>query len=161
MKCFSIAYAVVLALAFFVLAWVAVPRNADASQPGLQGATISVPAFLTGPVLAKRGAPNIAKPVISGGLEYRVVHDRYKENGRPRGIRAFVEARDEKSKQSFWRVEVYHIRYRLNLETDVQDIYISTLKIDASGLSAIDERGQTYIVDLKTRTVEKVQKGSK
>ena len=77
-------------------------------------------AMLTGPVLAKRGAPMIAKPLLSGNVEYRTLHDRYKENDKPRGIRAFVEARDAKTKKSLWRVKVYDIRYRLALETDVQ-----------------------------------------
>ncbi len=108
--------------------------------------------MITGPVLAKRGAPKIAKPVISDGIEYRAVHDRYKETGRPRGIRAFVEARDTKTKKSLWRVQVYDMRYRPDLETDVQDVYIKDLKLDKSGLIATDERGQRFLINLKTPT---------
>lgn len=106
--------------------------------------------MMTGPAFAKRGAPKIAEPVVSDGVEYRVVHDRYKENGRPRGIRAFVEAWDTKTKKALWRVEVYDVRYRGDLETDVQDVYIKDLKFDKSGLTATDERGKPFLIDPKT-----------
>jgi hypothetical protein len=106
--------------------------------------------MMTDPALAKRGAPKIAKPVISDGVEYRAVHDRYKEKGRPRGIRAFVEARDTKTKKSLWRVQVYDIRYRGVLETDVQDVYIKDLKLDKSDLIVTtDERSRRYFINPK------------
>jgi hypothetical protein len=109
---------------------------------------------MTVPAFAKRVAPKIAPPIVAEGVEYRPIHDRYQEKGKPRGIRTHIEARDVKTRKSLWRVEVYHIRYRLDLETDVQDVFINQLKLDANGLLAVNERGQRFRLEPKTGAVK-------
>jgi hypothetical protein len=102
---------------------------------------------------AKRQPPKPVKPVAADGVEYHVLHDRFSEGGIPAGIRATLEARDLKSGKAAWSVRLYEIRYDQNLETDVQDVYVTSLRIDGDTLHVTTEK-DPLAVDLKTRTVK-------
>jgi hypothetical protein len=118
---------------------------------------LSLPAlflgFLASPALAKRTAPREAAPLVAGGVRYQVLHDRYLANDRPAGLRAYIEAWDVKSNKRLWKVKVYEIVYDRNLETDVQDVYIESLKLDGKKLTATTENKKAYRVDIDRHKV--------
>jgi hypothetical protein len=64
-----------------------------------------------------------------------------------------VEARDEKTDQLLWTTKVYSVAYDSNLETDVQDVFITKLEVANGKLFVTNESNQKYQVDLKTGEV--------
>jgi hypothetical protein len=130
------------------------------------GSLLSLALFLgvlTAPALAKRGPPPDAAPVVADGVRYQAVHDRYTANNAPAGLRAYVEAWDVKADKLLWNVKVYEIVYDQNLESDVQDIYIESLKMDGKILVATTERKKEYRVDiygLLTKSINAIDKRS-
>ena len=109
--------------------------------------------FLALPALAKRTAPPEAAPLVANGIRYQVAHDRYMAHKNPAGLRAYIEAWDVKSKKLLWKVKVYEIVYDQKLETDVQDIYIESLKLDGKRLIVTTERKKAYRVDIERHKV--------
>lgn len=108
--------------------------------------------------LAKRSPPTPVKPVSHDGVTYKAYHKILgKTKQGKQGFLAYVEAWDENTKKKLWRLKVYEIVYDLNLETDVQDVYIKTLAIDKGSLLVTDEGGKRFMVDLKTRQVSEVK----
>lgn len=110
---------------------------------------LSLLALAVSPALAKRAAPPAVEPVAAEGIQYRVSADHP----------GCVEAIDVKTKQPLWFRQVYTIRYDANLERDVQDVHVSSLKLEGGTLLITSERGGEYQLDLKTLDV-KVLKGS-
>ena len=55
-------------------------------------------------------------------------------------------------------MQIFSVRYDFDKETDVQDLFIATLKLVNRGrtLLVTDERGGRYGVALKTRAVTKL-----
>jgi hypothetical protein len=107
---------------------------------------------------AKRKAPEPVKPVTAGKIEYRALHERYKGNKSLGGLRAYVEARNTRTKKALWKVKIYDIPYKADLETDVQDVHINSLKLEKRGLLVGTEKGKTYLVDLTKKTVRELKK---
>lgn len=101
---------------------------------------------------AKRVGPPDVEPVTIDGVRYEAVHW-----GRERGLGqngGYLEAVDAASGASLWLLQVYAIDYDPDLEEDVQDVFIETLKAGPRGtLKVVDERGRRYAVDPATRTV--------
>jgi hypothetical protein len=108
------------------------------------------------PLHAKRLPPPEVKPVVAGGVEYRAEHERFAMNDRPAGLRAFVEARDAKTKTPLWKVKVYEIVYQGGLETDAQEVYIASLKMTPKGLVVGTEKKVEYLVDLTKKTAKRL-----
>ena len=104
---------------------------------------------------AKRIAPSVVAPVVHQGVKYVAPHfgNGTGQNG------GYIEARDEQTGKKIWGLVVYRTDYNDALERDVQDVLISTLRIDAKRNCLIVEtdRKDLYYVDLSTR---KVSKGS-
>lgn len=100
---------------------------------------------------AAKKAIATVEPVRLDGVEYRVVYEHDRQDGRPRGMRAFIEARDANTKESLWRVQVYDIRYREDMEAEAQDVYIKELELHEamSWLIATDDRGGQFYVYAK------------
>ena len=105
-------------------------------------------------IAAKRPAPSEVKPIIHEGIKYVVIHfsglvPEVKQNG------GYIEARDAKTDKKLWGLMVYKIEYNLKLESDVQDVFITSLRVDkkANRLIIENELDYTYHVDLKTKKV--------
>jgi hypothetical protein len=113
--------------------------------------------WLAAPVAAKRPAPKAVKPVSAKGVEYRVAHERFSRDGTPAGLRAFVEAWDQKAKKKLWRVQVYQVAYDPKLEADVQDVYVTSLSFRAKGLLVKADNKKQYLIDLAKKTVSEVK----
>jgi hypothetical protein len=104
---------------------------------------------------AKRGAPAEVPSVKHGNLEYRVRHQI--GNGHLPG---FVEAWDTAKNGQVWLRQIYVIRRDPDLEGDVQDVFITGIKLiaDRNVLEITNERGGVYELNLETLEV-KTMKG--
>ena len=109
---------------------------------------MAVIGIISGPVAyGKRAAPKSVSPVISGKIEYRA----------PRDHMGCVEA--WQGKQLIWRRQIYVVKYDLDLEGDVQDVFITTMERKGKTLIVKNERDSEYHLDLESLEV-KVTKGS-
>lgn len=93
------------------------------------------------------------KAVSAGGVRYEVMR-----NARMRGFEqsgGVVAAVDVKSKTELWTLKVYTVKFDPAEERDVQEVFITALKVDPGGrqLTVTNERGETYRVDTATRAV--------
>jgi len=100
------------------------------------------------PGLAKRLAPKPVAPVISGGI-------RYSAGGN--GTDQYVVATDLASGHELWRVKVFHVHIDPWMERDVQDVFITDLKLVDNTLFVRDEKSRCYSIDLAGRQVRKRQ----
>lgn len=99
--------------------------------------------LVVAPALAKRSPPAKVAPVKSGEVEYRVPHDKM----------GCVEAWDIRSDQLIWRKQVYVVRFDLELERDVQDVFITSVEVQKGKLLVKNERESAYHVELETLQV--------
>ena len=104
--------------------------------------------------VAKRAVPSIVIPVQVGSIEYSVPH----RNGSHKQM-GFIEARDLKSGGLIWSRQIYAVKYDLELEGDVQDIFIKSIAVHGNNLIITNERKSEYQLNLKTLHI-KVLKGS-
>jgi hypothetical protein len=100
--------------------------------------------------LAKRIAPKDVAPVVRHEVEYRfpMTPDR----------QGYVEAYD-KSNRLIWSRQIYVVVKDPELESDVQDVFITSAKIEGNTLRIVNERQFEYSLDLETLEV-KVIKGA-
>ncbi len=105
---------------------------------------------------AKRRAPPKVPAVTLNGTRYeQAVLPRDETTGQRTGwLAAFRGA----SEELLWRVRVYELAVDPALEGDVQDVYFKTMTAtpDGHALLVENERGQRYMVDVRTRTVRRV-----
>ena len=95
---------------------------------------------LTSPVFAKRSPPIEVKPVLAAEVEYRVPHDKM----------GCVEAWDVCTKLMIWRKQVYVVKYDVDLEKDVQDVFITSVEVQKGKLLIKNERQSEFELDLTT-----------
>lgn len=100
-------------------------------------------------VHAKRAAPTKVKPVASGTMEYRA----------PQSQIGCIEAWNTESNEMSWRRQIYVIKYQSGLERDIQDIFITNLRLTENQLIVSNESNSEYSLDLNTLEV-KVLKGA-
>lgn len=100
--------------------------------------------IISSQTFAKRLAPKVVKPVYHNGIEYSAPpFVGRNQNG------GYVEAKNRKTGQRIWLKRVYKIDYEKNLEKDVQDVFIKSLKVEGDTLIVTDERGLVHKVSLK------------
>ena len=111
--------------------------------------TLALLVFASLNAYTKRAAPNPVKPLVHDGVEYSA----------PMGVEKMgvIEARDAKSKALLWAQKIYRIKYNPDLERDVQWVFIKEIEIEDESLIVINERGQKYALDLKTRKVTEAE----
>ena len=100
-----------------------------------------------GVCLAKRGAPSPVAPVRVGDLEYRA-----SVSSRCPGC---VEIWDISRHRQVETIVVYRIPYKFWLEQDVQWKFITKLEVHGNDLLVLNEKGDSYRVDLATKRVAK------
>lgn len=93
------------------------------------------------------------KPVSSNGVRYETVR-----NARMRGFKqagGVIAAIDEKSGRELWTLQVYEVTFDRAEERDVQEVFITRLRVGGSGkqLQVTNERKQVFMVDLADRKV--------
>jgi hypothetical protein len=106
------------------------------------------------PAYAKRAPPKEVPPVRQNGVEYSAAYwavdcGFMSAEGQPGG---YVQAKD-KSGKLLWDLRVYEVKYDCNIETDVQDLFITSLKMIDGKLQVVNEEGDKFVVDLSNRKV--------
>lgn len=102
---------------------------------------------------AKRVPPAEVPSLIVGDLRIDVIHwgrdEGFGQNG---GV---LRAVDTTTGATAWTLKVYEIAYDQHLESDVQDIFITSLRKPwlRNHLLVGDEQGRHWRVDLATRAV--------
>jgi hypothetical protein len=98
---------------------------------------------------AKRSPPEKVEPIRAGGIEYRVPHNHM----------GCVESWDTARDELVWRRQVYAVRYDVELERDVQDVFIVSVEMRDKKLVVKNERSSEYQLDPNSLEV-KVVKGA-
>ena len=103
----------------------------------------------TAMVNTKRTPPAKLKPVRGSGIEYRA----------PQKMIGCVEAWNTAENQRIWFRQIYTVQYNPSLEGDVQDIFISGLKLEAEHqrLTIENEKGGIFTLNLETLEVQTVK----
>ena len=101
---------------------------------------------------AKRRVPKVP-PVVVGAIRYEAMR-----GARGRGFAqngGIVEAVDTKTGKSLWTAVIYTTVYDPHEEADVQDRYITEMKLSPDGkhLQIASENKKSYLLDLSDRTV--------
>jgi hypothetical protein len=96
-------------------------------------------------VSAKRAAPAKVEPVIHEGVRFVAPNDD--------GRRGYIEAWDVQTNKRLWDLTVFTNRIDPKLEEDVQWVFIEKLSVRDGTLMVISERGKTYQIELKTKTI--------
>ena len=100
------------------------------------------------PVMAKRMAPREVEPVTYQGIKYVANHARM----------GFVEAREVKTGKKLWEQQLYQVQIDPRRERDVQDVFITDLKIKNKNLIIKNETQGIYELDLQTRKIKNLKK---
>lgn len=100
-------------------------------------------------VSAKRIPPKEVPEITHEGITYRVLHWKHQNQLQNGG---YVEAVREKGSKKEWETLAYLVEYVEKLERDVQDCFITSMKLDKKNerLVVVNENKQTYYIDLKT-----------
>jgi hypothetical protein len=116
---------------------------------------VSTLLFVATTAFAKRAPPAEVAPVRQGDLEYRVRHHTGREY-----LPGFVEAWDTSKNGLVWHRQIYVIRRNPDLEGDIQDVFITGMKLlpDRNVLEITNEAGGVFELNLETLAV-KVLKG--
>lgn len=103
----------------------------------------------TAMVNAKRKSPATVSPARGPEIEYRAPHQ----------MIGCIEAWDTAENRRIWFRQIYTVRYDPSLERDVQNIFISGLKLEAEHqrLSIENEKGGIFTLNLETLEVQTVK----
>lgn len=101
---------------------------------------------------AKRRVKRV-KPVSKHGIRYEEIR-----GARTRGFPqngGIIAAIDETTEKEIWTLIIYETVYDDQEELDVQDIYITKLKVNWRGtiLTVVNERHKAYEINLKDQSV--------
>lgn len=106
----------------------------------------------------KRMAPKEVSPVVYNGVIYSAPSFIKKDNKFIKG--QYIVAKAADTGKILWDLRVYEVRYREDLESDVQDVFITELKIDKGYLLVTNERGEKFKVALKSKKVTRLENNS-
>jgi hypothetical protein len=100
---------------------------------------------------AKRVAPKEIRPVVAAGVRYKVphfgaLHDKPQNGG-------YVQAWDIRTSKLLWDRMVYRIRYDRSLEGDVQDVFITGIRLKKRTLRVTNDQSEAFEMDLTTGRV--------
>jgi hypothetical protein len=108
------------------------------------------------PLAAKRSAPPVVTPLVLDGVEYSTAYEHPQESG-SLTFAAYVQATNVADHKLLWRALIYRSVYVAKQETDVQDVYITSLALDRRArhrsLRIRNERRKEYLLDLQTHQV--------
>jgi hypothetical protein len=115
----------------------------------LFGALAAIVALNSRPASAKRAVPADVPPLVFQGIRYEAPHfsNPCGQNG------GCLVAYDHMTGVQLWAVKVYCTRYDSGLETDVQDVFITSLALGDNSILVTNERNHHFSVDQRTRKV--------
>jgi hypothetical protein len=94
---------------------------------------------------AKRVAPKKVQSIVFNNIEYSVDHSNI----------GSILIKDKSSKM-IKNIKIYTIEYNNDLEKDVQDIFITNLKISNNYLLITNESNKVFRMDLSTYQIKQV-----
>jgi hypothetical protein len=100
---------------------------------------------------AKRVAPREVAPLVVDGVRYKVPHFGAFRGRSQNG--GYVDAEDAKTRKLIWSRMVYRVQYDVNRERDVQDVFISEIKVTGGRLVVKTERSEEFEMDLASGRV--------
>jgi hypothetical protein len=108
----------------------------------------------------KRRIPKV-DPVSREGVRYEVVRGAKSRNFHQNG--GVLAAIKEATGRELWTLVVYQIEFAPREEQDVQEVYITKLRLNKDGTQLLveNEKGQRFAVNLVDRKVELLQKPGK
>ena len=126
--------------------------NASTRMKQLSVAALLTLGLLSATTYADRKAPAEVPPVTHEGVTYSapafgVFQGRAGVNGQ------YIQAKDAKTDKLLWELRVYEVKRDPQLEGDVQDIFITSLKIAKGNLEVMNERGDKFVVDVTQHKV--------
>lgn len=97
----------------------------------------------------KRSPPEDIPPVVNEGVRYEAPHfdNPCGQNG------GCIVAFDDASGTLLWSVNAYCTRYDPQLETDAQDVFITSLSVNDGQLNVTNEKGLHFAIDLRTQAI--------
>jgi hypothetical protein len=109
---------------------------------------------------AKRRPPKPVAPIVADGIRYSADIALVDGAHMPRGIsddgrEHYVVATDVSTGSELWRAEVFRTHIKFWVEKDVQQVYMTNLKLVENSLFVRDEKARCYSVDIKTHYVRK------
>lgn len=118
----------------------------------LAGSDAALAEGLDAPAGKRVAAPSVA-PLTLDGVRYEAPADTRDFGDEQAG--GYIVACDARSGRELWRLRIYATAYDGQLEQDVQDVYIRSLRAGPHGrtLEIVDELDRHYTLDLATRTV--------
>ena len=102
---------------------------------------------------AVRIPPKPVAPIDYNDVIYSVPHFIYCSNQENQNG-GYILARDKKTKRIKWLIQIYVTKYNKSLETDVQDIFITNIKLDGDFLKIKDEKGRTFTLNINTLEIK-------
>lgn len=109
-------------------------------------------------VRADRNPPAKIPPIV---FEKHIFSQKFEKD--EVGFRVYILSSDLKSQKVEWKTEIYHGTFDQGLETDVQEVYLASLKLQKKKLQleAVDESGKKYLLDsVKGKLLEPSSPGS-
>ena len=107
---------------------------------------------------AKRAAPVEVAPVVYEHVKYSAPH--FSESNNHKQLSGYIEAWNTTTNKKLWELKIYDITYDPGFEKDVQEVYITSLKIEFGKLIVTNEAGEIYQVELGTHKVSKKSSGT-
>ena len=100
---------------------------------------------------AKRVAPKEVAPLVVDGIRYVVPHFGAFRGRSQNG--GYVDAEDAKTRKLIWSRMVYRVQYDVNREKDVQDVFITEMKVRGARLLVKTERSEEFEMELASGRV--------
>lgn len=110
-------------------------------------------------VSKKRAAPVRVSPVEHAGVRYSEVRGKRLPGASHQGGAVRAVAMD--TGKELWVVQVYSVAADPDMEADKGDVFITRMRLDASGQHLLirNERGERYVLDLATHAVQRDTSG--
>lgn len=100
---------------------------------------------------AKRLAPAEIKPVVQKETEFTLQSEQSDcVTEKVCGQQVFLVSKNLKTGNVNWVTALYQVTFDSKLETDIQTIYPTSLKVRKNRATVIDERGSTYVTNIKS-----------
>ena len=98
---------------------------------------------------SKRLGPDTVEPIAGNNVVYSAPAFVPGENQNG----GYVEAREKEGGKLIWRLRVYRTEYNPQLERDVQDIFMVSIRLENEAIVVVDEKGRVFKVNLNTRDI--------
>lgn len=94
-----------------------------------------------------RPPPKKVEPLIHENVKFLAPWDKM----------GYIEARDKNTNDLLWDLKVYEVEIDPNIEHDVQEIYIASIKLKSGALEVRTEFNTKYMVNLETKEVRLIK----